>query len=124
MVPPADQNRAPSAGDTVDPDELKDDLETYEHLQELAERFFAAKQQLLRHHSVSAVSIAHKTILASAPVRLKEVATPAVGQRLAAFGLTGQFVTAISLIPLIFILFLSILHKGNEGVTPFVYALF
>jgi hypothetical protein len=32
LVPPADQNRAPSAGDTVDPDELKDDLETYEQL--------------------------------------------------------------------------------------------
>ena len=68
--------------------------------------------------------IAHKTILAPALIRLKEAATPAVSQRLAEFGLTGQFVTAVSLIPLIFILFLSILHNGSESVTPFVYALF
>ena len=35
----------PSAGDTANPDELKDDLEKYEHLEELAERFFAAKRR-------------------------------------------------------------------------------
>jgi hypothetical protein len=33
-----------SAGDTANPDELKDDLEKYEHLHELAERFFWAKR--------------------------------------------------------------------------------
>jgi hypothetical protein len=27
LAPPADRNRAPSAGDTANPDELKDDLE-------------------------------------------------------------------------------------------------
>jgi hypothetical protein len=37
--------RVPSAGDTANPDELKDDLEKYEHLQELAERFFAPKRR-------------------------------------------------------------------------------
>ena len=45
LVPPADRNRVPSAGDTANPDKLKDDLEKYEHLQELAERFFAAKRR-------------------------------------------------------------------------------
>ncbi len=40
------------------------------------------------------------------------------------FGVTGQFVTAVSLIPLIFVVFLSILHNGSESVTPFVYAPF
>jgi len=50
--------------------------------------------------------------------------TPAASQRLAEFGITGRFVTAVSLIPLIFVLFLSILHNGSESVTPFVYALF
>jgi hypothetical protein len=68
--------------------------------------------------------IAYKTILAPTLVRLKQAATPAVSQRLAEFGLTGQFATAVSLIPLIFVLFLSILHNGSESVTPFVYALF
>jgi hypothetical protein len=38
--------RVPSAGDTANPDELKDDPGKYDHLEELAERFFAAK----RHH--------------------------------------------------------------------------
>lgn len=37
--------RVPSAGDTANPDELKDDLEKYEHLQELAGRFFAPKRR-------------------------------------------------------------------------------
>ena|SRR6266550_195590 len=37
--------RVPSAGATANPDELKDDLEKYEHLGELAERFFAAKRR-------------------------------------------------------------------------------
>jgi alginate O-acetyltransferase complex protein AlgI len=68
--------------------------------------------------------IAHKTILAPTLARLKEATTPAASQRLAEFGLTGQFVTVVSLIPLIFVLFLSILHNGSESVTPFVYALF
>jgi len=40
------------------------------------------------------------------------------------FGVTGQFVTAVSLIPLIFVVFLSFLHNGSESVTPFVYAPF
>jgi hypothetical protein len=43
LLPPADRNRVPSAGDTANPDELKDDLEKYEHLKGLAERFFRAK---------------------------------------------------------------------------------
>jgi hypothetical protein len=43
--------RVPSAGDTANPDELKDDLEKYEHLEELAERFFAAKRRHLRHQA-------------------------------------------------------------------------
>jgi hypothetical protein len=68
--------------------------------------------------------IAHKTILAPTLARLKEAMTPAASQRLAEFGITGQFVTAVSLIPLIFVVFLSILHNGSESVTPFVYALF
>jgi glycosyltransferase involved in cell wall biosynthesis len=37
--------RVLSAGDTANPDELKNDLEKYEHLEELAERFFAAKRR-------------------------------------------------------------------------------
>jgi hypothetical protein len=68
--------------------------------------------------------IAHKTILAPSLARLKEAMTPAASQRLAELGLTGQFMTAVSLIPLIFVVFLSILHNGSESVTPFVYALF
>jgi hypothetical protein len=46
LGPPADRNRVPSAGDTENPDELKDELEKYEHREELAELFFTAK----RHH--------------------------------------------------------------------------
>jgi hypothetical protein len=38
-------NRAPSVGDTANSDELKDDLEKYEHVQQLAQRFFAAKRR-------------------------------------------------------------------------------
>ena len=38
-----DRNRVPSAGETANPDELKDDLEKYDDLEELAELFFAAK---------------------------------------------------------------------------------
>ena len=68
--------------------------------------------------------IAHTTIVAPTLARLKEAIPPAASQRLAEFGLTGRFVTVVSLIPLIFVLFLSILHNGNESVTPFVYALF
>ena len=34
-IPPADRNHVPSPGDTANPDELKDDLEKYEHLEEL-----------------------------------------------------------------------------------------
>ena len=74
--------------------------------------------------AIFVVYLAHKTVLAPTLTRLKEAMTPAASQRLAEFGLTGQFVTAVSLIPLIFILFLSILHNGNESVSPFVYALF
>ena len=76
---------------------------------------------------VSAVFIAYivyKTILAPTLARLKEAMTPAASERLAEFGLTGRFVTVVSLIPLIFVLFLSILRNGSESVTPFVYALF
>jgi hypothetical protein len=68
--------------------------------------------------------IAHKTILAPTLARLKEAMTPAASQRLAEFGLTGQFVTVVSLIPLIFVLFLSICTTAAKSVTPFVYALF
>jgi len=64
--------------------------------------------------------IAHKTILAPILTRLEGAMTPAASQRLAEFGVTGQFVTAVSLIPLIFVVFLSILHNGSESVTPFV----
>jgi hypothetical protein len=45
LVPLVDRNRAPSVGDTANSDELKDDLEKCEHVQELAERFFAAKRR-------------------------------------------------------------------------------
>jgi hypothetical protein len=45
LAPPADRNRVPSAGDRANPDELKDELEKYEHLKELAERLFAAKRR-------------------------------------------------------------------------------
>jgi hypothetical protein len=45
LAPPVDRNHAPSAGDTANPDELKDDLEKHEHLEELVERFFAAKRR-------------------------------------------------------------------------------
>jgi hypothetical protein len=45
LVPPADRNGARSARDTANPDELKDDLGKYEHLEELAERFFATKRR-------------------------------------------------------------------------------
>lgn len=37
--------RVPSVGDTANPDELKNDVESYEHLEELAERFFAANRR-------------------------------------------------------------------------------
>jgi hypothetical protein len=39
------ENRVPSAGDIANPGELKNDLEKYEHLKELAELFFAAKRR-------------------------------------------------------------------------------
>jgi hypothetical protein len=46
LVLPADvENRFPSAGDIANPGELKNDLEKYEHLKELAELFFAAKRR-------------------------------------------------------------------------------
>jgi hypothetical protein len=46
LVLPADvENRVPSAGDMANPGELKNDLEKYEHLKELAELFFAAKRR-------------------------------------------------------------------------------
>jgi hypothetical protein len=32
LVPPTDRKSVPSAGDAANPDELKDDLEKYEHL--------------------------------------------------------------------------------------------
>jgi hypothetical protein len=52
LVPLVDRNRAPSVGDTANSDELKDHLEKYDHVQELAERFFAAKRRHpLRRHS-------------------------------------------------------------------------
>ena len=44
LVSPDDRARASSAGDTADPDELKDDLEKYEHLQEFGKRFFVAER--------------------------------------------------------------------------------
>jgi len=44
-VPSTDRNRVPLAGDTANQGELKDGLEKYEHLEELAERFFAAKRR-------------------------------------------------------------------------------
>ncbi len=37
LASPADRDRASSAGDTADPDKLKNNLEKYEHLQELAQ---------------------------------------------------------------------------------------
>jgi hypothetical protein len=45
LVSLADRDRASSVGDTADPDELKDDLGKYEHVQELGERFFAAERR-------------------------------------------------------------------------------
>ncbi len=46
LVLPADvENRVPSAGGMANPGELKNDLEKYEHLKELAELFFAAKRR-------------------------------------------------------------------------------
>ncbi len=45
VLPADDQNRVPSAGDMANPGELKNDLEKYEHLKELAELFFAAKRR-------------------------------------------------------------------------------
>jgi hypothetical protein len=46
LLLPADvENRVPSAGDIANPGELKNDLEKYEHLKELAELFFAAKRR-------------------------------------------------------------------------------
>jgi len=46
LVLPADvENRVFSAGDIANPGELKNDLEKYEHLKELAELFFAAKRR-------------------------------------------------------------------------------
>jgi hypothetical protein len=46
LILPADvENRVLSAGDIANPGELKNDLEKYEHLKELAELFFAAKRR-------------------------------------------------------------------------------
>ena len=45
VLPADDENRVPSAGDIASPGELKNDLEKYEHLKELAELFFAAKRR-------------------------------------------------------------------------------
>jgi hypothetical protein len=45
LAPRADRNRAPSAGDTTNAGELKDDVEKYDHLEESPERFFAAKRR-------------------------------------------------------------------------------
>jgi hypothetical protein len=44
-VPSTDRNRVPLAGDTANQEELKDGLKKYEHLEKLAERFFAAKRR-------------------------------------------------------------------------------
>jgi hypothetical protein len=45
VLPADDENRVPSTGDMANPGELKNDLEKYEHLKELAELFFAAKRR-------------------------------------------------------------------------------
>jgi hypothetical protein len=45
ILPANIENRVPSAGDIANPGELKNDLEKYEHLKELAELFFAAKRR-------------------------------------------------------------------------------
>jgi hypothetical protein len=43
---PASRSDIPSAGNKANMGEVEDDLEKYEHLEDLAELFFAAK----RHH--------------------------------------------------------------------------
>ena len=45
-VLPADRNRVPLAADATNTDEFQGELEKYQHLNELAELFFAAKH----HH--------------------------------------------------------------------------
>src|SRR6266550_1159398 len=45
VLPADDENPVPSVGDTANPGELKNDLEKYEHLKELAELFFATKRR-------------------------------------------------------------------------------
>ncbi len=48
VLPGDDENRVLLAGDTANPGELKNDLEKYEHLKELATLFFAAKRRHLQ----------------------------------------------------------------------------
>jgi len=43
--------RVPSAGDTANPDELKDDLEKYEHPEELPSDSSRQNAATLRHHT-------------------------------------------------------------------------
>jgi hypothetical protein len=47
MALPARRSCVPLAGNAANVGEVEDDLEKYEHLEQLAELFFAAK----RHHS-------------------------------------------------------------------------
>jgi len=59
LVPLADRNRVPSAGDTANPDELKDNLGKYEHREEVAKPFFAAKRrQTLRRRAKNPANLA------------------------------------------------------------------
>jgi alginate O-acetyltransferase complex protein AlgI len=68
----------------------------------------------------------YTTLFSSVFNRIRTAITPDRAGKLANFGITEEFVTFVWLIPVVFVLFFSILiaHSGSEGVSPFAYSVF
>ena len=73
LVPPADRNRVPSAGDTANPDELKDDLEKYEHLQEVGGAILPGETAPPSGTTAPAALNSHNTFSAPAFIRYRDM---------------------------------------------------
>ncbi len=68
--------------------------------------------------------LVNKTVVTPTLLRIRQAMTPVWTGRFAGLGITGEFLTVVCLIPMVFMLFLAILRTGSEGMTPFVYAVF
>src|ERR1043166_1432930 len=86
LASPADRDRASTAGDTADPDKLKDNLEKYEHLQELARAILCGDTEPLQ---------------ASAPPPAAPKTAAMKAELVADFGIASLRVSAIAFVILI-----------------------